>query len=69
MNDESSSRRCLACGRTDQETPLVSLVHRGSENWICPQHLPILIHDPSRLIGVLDGAESLLRAICGSHVW
>ena len=62
MNDEARDPRCLACGSTDRETPLVQLVHRGSENWICPQHLPILIHDPGRLIGILDGAESLSPA-------
>ena len=62
MNDDSQNPRCLACGRTDEETPLVSLRHRGAANWICPQHVPILIHDPGRLIGVLDGAEDLSPA-------
>ena len=62
MNEEGRSPKCLACGRTDLETPLVSLVHRGAQSWICPQHLPILIHDPSRLIGVLEGAEKLTPA-------
>ena len=50
---------CLACGRGQDETPLVSLVYRGSAHWICPQHLPILIHDPQRLVGKLPGAEGL----------
>jgi hypothetical protein len=29
---------------------------------ICPQHLPLLIHDPARLIGKLPGAEKLRPA-------
>ena len=53
---------CLACGRGEQETPLVALVYRGSTVWICPQHLPVLIHDPMGLVGKLDGAESLKPA-------
>lgn len=50
---------CLACGRSDRETPLVQLLHRGAELYICPQHLPILIHNPAELIGKLAGAEEL----------
>ena len=62
MTDTTAERSCLACGRSDDETPLVALAHRGARNWICPQHLPILIHDPARLVGILDGAESLSPA-------
>jgi hypothetical protein len=50
---------CLACGRTSQEVPLLTLDYQGSAIRICAQHLPILIHDPARLVGVLPGAENL----------
>lgn len=53
---------CLACGRGDSETPLIQLAYRGSAIWICPQHLPVLIHDPAQLIGRLPGAENLTPA-------
>lgn len=53
---------CLACRRDDVATPLVELVHRGQRLYICPQHLPILIHDPQRLVGLLPGAEDLAPA-------
>lgn len=53
---------CLACGRDDQVTPLVRLDYRGRNVWICPQHLPLLIHDPARLVGMLPGAETLSPA-------
>ncbi len=59
---DSKNAECLSCKRGKDETPLIPLEYRDSSFWICPQHLPILIHDPSRLIGVLPGAEDLLPA-------
>ncbi|MEO8198799.1 MAG: hypothetical protein ABI689_18955 [Thermoanaerobaculia bacterium] len=53
---------CLHCGRDDQATPLVHLRYRGTDLWICPQHLPVLIHDPQSLAGVLPGAAELAPA-------
>jgi hypothetical protein len=50
---------CLFCARDSEETPLIALEYRGTTLHICPQHLPVLIHDPSRLIGILPGAETL----------
>ena len=55
-------KRCLACGRGPDQTPLVALDYLDSGFWICPQHLPMLIHDPSKLIGMLPGAEKLKPA-------
>jgi len=60
--DGESVGTCLSCGRGEHETPLVALVYRGSKVWICPQHLPVLIHDPMKLVGKLAGAESLKPA-------
>lgn len=51
--------RCLACERSQDDVPLVSLVYRGAAHWICPQHLPLLIHDPARLAGKIEGAERM----------
>ncbi len=59
---ESVDKNCVACRRGPDETPLLEMTYRGSQFWICPQHLPILIHDPARLIGVLPGAETLSPA-------
>lgn len=58
MND----KHCLACERDSDATPLIAIAYRGAELWICPQHLPILIHDPGRLAGKLPGAETLRPA-------
>ena len=50
---------CLYCQRTSDQTPLISMIYRGAPIWICPQHLPILIHKPAELAGKLPGAEGL----------
>jgi hypothetical protein len=55
-------KKCIACDRTEEKTPLMSFEFKGSGFWICPQHLPILIHDPERLTGKLPGAEDLRPA-------
>jgi len=53
---------CLVCKKASQEVPLLAFRYRGSDLWICPQHLPILIHDPAKLAGILPGAERLSPA-------
>ncbi len=60
MSDEA--KRCLACERDTDATPLIPLEYRGERIWICPQHLPVLIHDPTQLVGRLAGAEHLRPA-------
>ena len=62
METDASAQQCLACQCGPQDTPLIPLEYRGSRLWICPQHLPILIHDPTSLVGKLDGAEDLKPA-------
>jgi len=57
-----SAKRCVACDRDDEAVPLLRLEYRGAPLWICPEHLPILIHDPARLAGRLAGAEDLRPA-------
>ena len=57
-----TSKHCLFCQRDEHATPLVQLAFRGEGLYICPQHLPVLIHDPQRLVGVLPGAENLAPA-------
>ena len=62
MSDETKKPCCLACDRESDVTPLVKLEYKDSPYWICPQHLPFLIHDPGRLVGLLPGAENLSPA-------
>ena len=58
----SEDPKCLACERDSSATPLLPVEYQGGRMWICPQHLPILIHDPAQLIGLLPGAEHLSPA-------
>jgi hypothetical protein len=51
--------KCLYCEQTQDEIPLLALTYQGESYWICPSHLPILIHKPGELIGRLPGAEKL----------
>jgi len=53
----SAAKTCVMCTRGPRETPLLTLEYRDGRFWICPQHLPVLIHDPQQLIGRLEGAE------------
>jgi hypothetical protein len=59
--------RCLVCEQSSNEVPLIAFQYRGSELWICPQHLPILIHKPAQLAGRLPGAEMLGHADGHDH--
>lgn len=55
----SEKKACLFCDKTDQEIPLVHLDYQGKHLWICPQHIPVLIHDPQKLVGKIPGAENM----------
>ena len=54
---EKQNKECLVCNRTDEEIPLLALDYQGKQLYICPQHIPVLIHDPTKLTGTLPGAE------------
>jgi len=53
---------CLVCKQSSAQIPLIPFQYRGSDLWICPQHLPVLIHDPTKLAGILPGAEEMRAA-------
>jgi hypothetical protein len=48
--------KCIQCERTSEQVPLIKLEYKGSEYSICPEHLPILIHQPAKLAGKLPQA-------------
>ena len=58
----SADEFCLVCQRNAEQIPLIRLKYRQSDYWICPQHLPVLIHEPGQLIGKLPDAEHLSPA-------
>ena len=48
---------CIYCEKSDQRVPLLPFQYQGEQHWICPQHLPILIHKPSQLANKLPRLE------------
>lgn len=55
----TTNPECLVCKQDSQHVPLLRLEYQDQFYWICPQHFPILIHEPEQLIGTLPGAEHL----------
>jgi len=54
-----SEATCMVCDRNAQQVPLLAIQFQDQSYWICPQHLPILIHKPEQLADKLPGVENL----------
>jgi len=50
-------KQCLNCERSEKEIPLIALAYREKTYYVCPQCLPVLIHEPQNLAGKLPGAD------------
>ena len=55
----NTTKSCLVCNKSSNETPVTKFYYQESEFYICPQHIPVLIHKPHELEGLLDGADKL----------
>lgn len=55
----SLTKECLVCKKSEKEIPVTKFYYRESHFYICPQHLPVLIHNPQELVGLLPGADQL----------
>lgn len=55
----SQTKECLVCKVSSTESPVTKFYYQDSEFYICPQHMPVIIHNPKELIGLLPGAENL----------
>jgi hypothetical protein len=58
--------KCMVCQESSGQIPLIALIYRGEQYYVCPQHLPVLIHRPQALVGILPGAEKF-PAHSGDH--
>lgn len=56
---EQTKKQCVLCGLDYETVPLISLQYQDETYYICPQHLPVLIHNPQMLVGKLPGVENL----------
>ena len=54
-----TNKNCLVCKKSSNETPVTKFYYQESNFYICPQHIPILIHNPQELVGLLDGADKM----------
>lgn len=59
MDRDDSATCCLNCRRPVGRIPLIAVLHRDGTAHICPQCLPVLIHDPKSLADRLPGADAL----------
>jgi len=59
MTEVSIQNECILCDRGSDVTPLLTFEFRGRSFRICPQHLPVLIHEPAKLAAKLPGADEL----------
>ena len=50
---------CVICKASNAKIPLLQLNYQNQTYWICPQHMPALIHKPAELAGMLPGAENM----------
>ena len=53
----SNERACLVCKKNSAEIPVTKFYYQENEFYICPQHMPVIIHNPQQLVGLLDGAD------------
>lgn len=51
--------QCANCERTPDQVPLIPVLTRDGQAYICPQCLPVLIHKPQQLADKLRGADAL----------
>jgi len=50
--------KCLNCGNSEQSFPLIKLLFKGADYWICPQCMPGLIHKTETVIRRLSNSSS-----------
>jgi hypothetical protein len=48
---------CIYGDQSNQTVPVLLFQSQGRQVWICPKHLPILIHNPVRLADELPGLK------------
>ena len=57
---EEKELKCIACGVSEVQVPIIKLSYQGKELGVCPQHMPVLIHKPQELVGKLEGADKFI---------
>ena len=53
------SKHCVYCKKDSHQIPLVAIEYQDKTYWVCPEHIPLMIHEPAKLVGILPGAEKM----------
>lgn len=53
-----NTKECLVCKKSETQVPVTKFYYQKSEFYICPQHMPVIIHNPQELVGLLNGADN-----------
>ncbi len=56
---DSMERSCVMCQKSDKQIPLLQMSYNSQSYWICPEHMPLLIHQPDKLVGIIPEAENM----------
>lgn len=57
----STQKQCLVCQASSDAMPVTKFYYQEQEFYICSQHMPVIIHNPEDLIGLLPDAEHLKK--------
>lgn len=44
-----TEKRCVVCGSSSEEMPILTFEFKKQEIHVCSQHIPIIIHQPHKL--------------------
>jgi hypothetical protein len=56
---DNSEKTCVMCQKSDKQIPLLQMSYNSKAYYICPEHMPLLIHQPDKLVGIIPGAENM----------
>jgi hypothetical protein len=58
----SETKTCIVCKKSSMEMPVTKFYHKNTSFYICSQHIPVLIHNPQELVGLIDDADTIQGA-------
>jgi hypothetical protein len=58
----SETKTCIVCKQSSMEMPVTKFYHKNTAFYICSQHIPVLIHNPQELVGLIDDADTIQGA-------
>lgn len=62
MSESAEQINCKICGSSEMDIPVVQARYAGDSFWVCSRCLPVLIHKPEQLKGILANAEMIPAA-------